>query len=386
MIGRLSNGSGIEDMSNKKNAVKKTDDFFMSKAIKLADKGIYNAHPNPMVGALIVKNGRIIGKGYHKEYGKAHAEINAIKSAKTSVKEATLYITLEPCSTYGKTPPCSDAIIQSGIKKVIIGALDFNPAHRGKSLKILTKAGIKVEAGVSEKLCEDINYAFNKFILQKIPYVTLKISQSFDGRIADFMGRSRWISSLKSRIETHKLRAESDAVLVGIETIIKDNPLLNVRHIKVKKQPIIVIVDSSLRISLNAKVLENERVIIATTKKASKIKTAKLRKRDIEIMILSKDNNGRVNLKALLKELGQMGIGHLFVEGGGRILGSFVFQRLADRFIGFFSPLIIGGEKSKNSVVWPDILNKNRKNLGIKTHFKSIKQIGPDIMIEAEFL
>ena len=358
----------------------------MNEAVKLARKGIYNAHPNPMVGAVIVKGGRIIGKGYHIRYGKEHAEINAIKNAKTSVNGASLYVTLEPCSTFGKTPPCVDAIIESGIKKVIIGVLDCNLAHRGKGAKILAKAGIKVQIGILKKSCEDMNYAFNKFMRRKIPYVTLKVSQSFDGRIADFMGRSRWISSLKSRIKTHKLRAEADAVLAGIETIIKDNPLLNIRHIKVKKQPVIVVVDSSLRISLNAKVFENERVIIATTKKASKIKIAGLEKRNIKIIILSEDKNGKVSLKALLKKLGQMGVGHLFVEGGGRVLGSFISEGLADRFIGFLSPLIIGGEKSKNSVVWPDILNKRRKNLGIKMHFKRIKRIGPDIMFEAIFL
>ena len=264
--------------------------------------------------------------------------------------------------------------------------MDCNLAHRGKGAKILAKAGIKVRVGILKKSCEDMNYAFNKFMRRKIPYVTLKVSQSFDGRIADFMGRSRWISSLKSRIKTHKLRAEADAVLAGIETIIKDNPLLNIRHIKVKKQPVIVVVDSSLRISLNAKVFENERVIIATTKKASKIKIAGLEKRNIKIIILSEDKNGKVSLKALLKKLGQMGVGHLFVEGGGRVLGSFISEGLADRFIGFLSPLIIGGEKSKNSVVWPDILNKRRKNLGIKMHFKRIKRIGPDIMFEAIFL
>ncbi len=367
-------------------ADRKTDEFFMGEALKLAVKGIYDTHPNPMVGAVIVKGGRIIAKGYHREYGKAHAEINAIKSSKGSLKGASIYVTLEPCSTFGKTPPCTEAIIKAGIKKVIVGATDCNPAHSGKGLKILTKAGVEVQTGVLKKSCEDINFAFNKFMKKKTPYVTLKVSQSFDGRIADFMGRSRWISSLKSRIKTHELRAEADAVLAGIETIIKDNPLLNIRHLKVKKQPIIVIVDSSLRINLKAKVLENERVIIATTQKASKIKIAKLEKRNIKVLILTKDKNGRVDLKSLLKKLGQMGIGHVFVEGGGRVLGSFVSQGLADRFIGFFSPLIIGGEKSKNSVVWPDILNKRRKELGIKMVFKSIKQIGPDIMFEAEFL
>ncbi|MBU2529491.1 MAG: bifunctional diaminohydroxyphosphoribosylaminopyrimidine deaminase/5-amino-6-(5-phosphoribosylamino)uracil reductase RibD, partial [Elusimicrobia bacterium] len=263
---------------------------------------------------------------------------------------------------------------------------DCNPLHSGRGLEILTKAKIKVKIGILKEACEDMNFVFNKFMRHKIPYITLKVSQSFDGKIADFMGRSRWISSLDSRIKTHELRAESDAVLAGIETIIKDNPLLNIRHIKVKKQPVIVILDSSLRISLSAKVLGNESVIIATTENASKMKIAKLEKRNIKILVLSKDENGKVNLKALLKKLGQMGIGHLFVEGGGIVLGSFVSQGLADRFIGFFSPLIIGGEKSKSSVVWPDILNKHRKDLGIKMRFKDIKQIGPDIMFEAEFL
>lgn len=383
-------------------SVSSKDIFFMREAIRLAKKGRYGAHPNPMVGAVLVKNGKIIGRGFHKEFGKEHAEINAIKNTKTA-KNAVLYVTLEPCSTWGKTPPCTDAIIKAGIKKVVIGSIDPNHAHSGKSEKILKKAGINVKTGVLKKDCESINYAFNKYMKTKIPYVTLKISQSLDGRIADSEGNSKWISSLQARKEAHKLRAESDAVCVGINTVLKDNPLLNVRYIKVKRQPVIVVVDSKLKIPANSNLFKNEKVLIATTDKANLTKLKNLHRKNVRILVVPSNGNARVNpvkshsagvsvscqdnftgvnLQNLLTELGKMGISHLLVEGGGELLGSFIVQGLWDRFICFVSPLIIGGKESKNSVVWSDVVNKKNRMLGMKIKIKEVRKIGPDWMFE----
>lgn len=362
-----------------------SDEFFMARAVRLAGRGVYGAHPNPMVGAVIVKNGRITGEGWHREFGGAHAEVNAIGNSGIPVRGAALYVTLEPCSTRGKTPPCTEAIIKAGIKRVVIGASDPNPLNGGRAAKILKAAGMEVVTGILKKECERINPAFNKLMKEKLPYVTLKCAQSFDGKTADFRGRSRWISSEEARIEVHKLRAGADAVLAGINTVLADDPMLNVRHIKVKRHPMVIVLDSALKIPPAARLFKNEKVLIATTKKASLSRAVDLNRTNVKVLVLPQDKNGKVDLRALLKELAGDGIGHLFVEGGGTVTGSFVSQGLADRFISFFSPLVIGGEKSKSSVIWADSLNASRRKLGIGMRFENVKRIGPDVMIEAVF-
>jgi diaminohydroxyphosphoribosylaminopyrimidine deaminase/5-amino-6-(5-phosphoribosylamino)uracil reductase len=216
-----------------------------------------------------------------------------------------------------------------------------------------------------------------------LPYVTLKIAQSLDGKIADAQGRSRWISSPRARLEAHKLRAGADAVLAGIGTVLADDPLLNVRGIKVRRQPWIVALDSSLRVPRRAQIFANERVIVATTRRAPVAAIKQLSKK-AKILVLPSEK-GRVSLKALLKALGGLGISHILVEGGGRVAGAFISEGLADRFICFISPLIIGGTKSKNSMVWPDALNAARKELGIKARIASIGRAGPDLMLELKF-
>ena len=360
-----------------------TDETFMARAIELARKGRFGAHPNPMVGAVLVKDGRITGEGAHLNYGGPHAEVNALKACRGGARGATLYVTLEPCTTYGKTPPCSAAVIKAGIKRVIIGASDPNPANGGKAAALLRRAGLEVRTGLLRKDCEALNPAFNKFMRTGLPYVTLKIAQSLDGKIADAAGRSRWISSPQSRLEAHKLRAEADAVLAGIGTVLADDPLLNVRGLKVKRQPWIVALDSSFRVPCRARIFENERVVVATTRRAS-VTAMKKFSRDVKILVLPSEK-GRVSLPALLKALGGLGISHILVEGGGKVVGSFVSEGLADRFICFVSPLIIGGTESRNSMVWPDVLNAARKELGIKAKIASIGRAGPDLMLDLRF-
>lgn len=357
------------------------DKAFMSRALELAVRGRFGAHPNPLVGAVIVKNGRIIGEGAHLRYGGPHAEINAFRSCAGSPRGAALYVTLEPCSTYGKTPPCTDAVIKAGIKKVFIGAPDLNPAHSGRAAGLLRRAGIEVKSGVLARECAALNPAFNKLMRTGLPFVTLKTAQSLDGKIADADGRSRWISGPAARRETHKLRAEADAVLAGIGTVLADDPLLNVRGVRVRRQPWIVVLDSSFRAPRGANIFKNERVIAAVTEKAS---AAAVRKavRGVKVLVLPSDGRGRVSLPALLKELGALGVAHLLVEGGGKVLGSFISEGLADRYICFSSPLIIGGTASKSPVVWPDALNRKRKELGIRIKLAGVKLTGEDLMLE----
>ncbi len=360
-----------------------TNKNFMLRAIELARKGRFGAHPNPMVGAVVVKNGKIIGEGAHLHFGGPHAEVNALKACRGSARGATLYVTLEPCTTYGKTPPCSEAVIKAGIKRVVIGASDPNPANGGKAAVLLRRAGLEVKTGLLRKECEALNPAFNKFMRTGLPYVTLKIAQSLDGKIADAAGRSRWISSPQSRLEAHRLRAGADAVLAGIGTVLADDPLLNVRGVRVRRQPWIVTLDSSFRVPCKARIFENERVLIATTRRAS-VTAMKKFSRDVKILVLPSEK-GRVSLPALLKALGALGISHILVEGGGKVVGSFISEGLADRFICFVSPLIIGGTESRNSMVWPDALNAARKELGVKAKIASIGRAGPDLMLDLRF-
>ncbi len=355
----------------------------MSRAIELARKGRYGAHPNPMVGAVLVKNGCIIGEGWHKEFGVARAEVNAVRSAGAAAGGSTLFVTLEPCSARGKTGPCTQALIAAGVKRVVIGAADPNPANSGKAARILRAAGIEVRSGVLAAGARAINPVFNKFMGTGLPYVTLKISQSMDGKIADFKGRSRWISSEPARVETHRLRAEADAVLAGINTILLDDPLLNVRHIKVKRQPAVVVLDSGFRIPFGARVFGSGDLLVATTGKAALHRLKEQDRANARILVLPPGRHGGVDLRALLKELGKLGISHLFVEGGGRVIGSFLAQGLFDRFMMFLSPLVIGGEKSRGSVAWPDALNAARKELGIRVKFNGIRKIWPELLIEA---
>ena len=355
----------------------------MLRAVALARKGRFGAHPNPMVGAVLVKGGKVIGEGAHQAYGGPHAEVNALKSCRGGARGATLYVTLEPCTTYGKTPPCSEAVIKAGIKRVVIGALDPNPVNGGKAAGLLRRAGLEVRTGLLRKECEALNPAFNKYMRTGLPYVTLKIAQSLDGKIADAAGRSRWISSPQSRLEAHRLRAEADAVLAGIGTVLADDPLLNVRGVKVKRQPWIVALDSSFRVPCKARIFENEKVVIATTRRAS-VTAMKKFSRDVKILVLPSEK-GRVSLPALLKALGALGVSHVLVEGGGKVVGSFISEGLADRFICFVSPLIIGGTESKNSIVWPDALNAARKELGIKAKLASIGRAGPDLVLDLRF-
>jgi len=355
----------------------------MARALELARRGRYTTHPNPMVGAVLVKGGRIIGEGAHLAYGGPHAEVNALRSCKVSPAGASIYVTLEPCSTYGKTPPCTELLIKSGIKEVYFGAKDVNPAHSGRGAAILRRAGIKVKAGVLGRECGALNPAFSKFMRTGLPYVTVKIAQSLDGRIADAAGRSRWISSPQSRLESHKLRAEADAVLAGIGTVLADDPLLNVRGVKVRRQPWIVALDSSFRVPRKAQILKNERVLIATTRKAS-VTAMKKFPHNAKILVLPAEK-GRVSLLALLGELGKLGIAHVLVEGGGRVAGSFISEGLADRFVCFLAPMLIGGTDSKNSLVWPDELNAARKELGIRPRLASITKAGPDLVLDLRF-
>ena len=291
-----------------------------------------------MVGAVIVKNEIVIGEGYHEKYGEGHAEVNAFKSLKEDPSGATMYVTLEPCSHYGKTPPCVDKIIQSKIKRVVIGMIDPNPLVSGNGVDKLKRAGIEVKVGVLEDKCKKLNEIFIKYILTKNPFVVLRT------------GESKWITSEKSRLEVHNLRNKLSAIMVGVNTVIKDNPELTCR-IENGNDPIRIIVDSTLKISMDSKVLQNKdnKTIIVTTKRANINSMQELLKKNIQVIIIE-EKNGQVDLSALIKKLGELGIDSILLEGGSTLNYSALEENIVDKVMVYIAPKIIGGESSKKSV------------------------------------
>ena len=322
----------------------------MQLAIELARKGEGKVNPNPMVGAVIVRDGIVIGEGYHEKYGEGHAEVNAFKSLKEDPSEATMYVTLEPCSHYGKTPPCVDKIVENNIKRVVIGMIDPNPLVAGKGVDKLKKAGIEVKVGILEDECKKLNEVFIKYILSKKPFVVLKAAMSLDGKIATRTGESKWISSEKSRLQVHNLRNKLSGIMVGVNTVIKDDPELTCR-IQNGSNPIRIIVDSILRIPMNSKVLQNKdnKTIIATTKRANMKNMQELLKKNIKVLIIE-EKNGQVNLNALIKKLGELNIDSILLEGGGTLNYSALEENIVDKVMIYISPKIIGGEFSKTPV------------------------------------
>lgn len=353
---------------------------FMRRALELAAKGEGKVNPNPLVGAVIVKDNRIIGEGYHEYYGGNHAEINAIKNSKESLEGATIYVTLEPCHHYGKTPPCVDEIIKRKFSKVVIGQVDPNPLVAGKSVEKLKTHGIEVRVGVLEEECKKLNEVFNKYILINKPYVVLKAAMSLDGKIATASGESMWITGEISRENVHKLRNKYSAIMVGVNTVIKDNPSLTCRLVN-GRNPVRVIVDSSLRIPLESKVLDinnNSRCIIATSQKASREKITELKDKGIEILILPLKDE-KVDIKELIEALGKLKIDSILLEGGGTLNFSFLEEGLVDKVQFYIAPKLIGGKDAKTPI----------EGIGIKRlseHFEiddmQINKLGEDLLIE----
>lgn len=322
------------------------DEYFMQQALSLSKKGMGWTNPNPMVGAVIVKSGKIIGKGYHRRVGSPHAEIEALKTAKKEVKGATLYVNLEPCTHYGRTPPCSDAIIRSGIKRVVYATKDPTPKVSGKSEALYKKAGIAVKEGTLESKARILNEAFFVFHEKKRPFITIKFASSLDGKIATRTGDSQWITTQKSRQHARNLRAMYHAVCVGSQTVIKDNPHLGVRQ-KGKRDPLRIILDQTLAAPLTSQVFRDSNVWIVTTDKANKEKKKTLIRRGVKFIVFDKE----ISLPSLMKELYQREIISILVEGGGKTLGSFVDERLVDKVYAFLAPLLIGGEEAIGSVL-----------------------------------
>lgn len=358
------------------------DHIFMKRALELATQGIGYTNPNPMVGAVIVKENKIIAEGFHQNYGGPHAEINAFQNAKANVTEATMYVTLEPCSHHGKTPPCAYAIVEKGIKKVVIAMEDPNPIVSGKGIHILTENGIEVVLGVMKHEAQKLNEIFIKYITTKQPFCILKTAMTLDGKIATYEGDSKWISSQDSRTYVHKLRHQVSAIMVGIGTIIADDPMLTARLDKhPARNPIRIVVDTSAKIPLEANVLKIDdftKTILVTTELASKDKIKQLESLGINVLLTPLKNN-QVDLKYLMTSLGERKIDSVLLEGGSTLNYSALDEGIVDKVISFIAPKIIGGAQAKTPVGGLGIpLMKDALILSDV----SMSRFGDDLMVE----
>ncbi|MBN2857484.1 MAG: bifunctional diaminohydroxyphosphoribosylaminopyrimidine deaminase/5-amino-6-(5-phosphoribosylamino)uracil reductase RibD [Candidatus Delongbacteria bacterium] len=318
-----------------------SDKKYMRTALKEALKGSGMVSPNPLVGAVVVKNGKIIGKGYHKKFGEKHAEVNAFENCSESPAGADLYVTLEPCSHHGKTPPCTDRITAEKIKRVFIGNIDTSPHSSGRGIKILEEAGIEVVTGVCENECRLINGPFFYSLENKLPYIAVKAASSVDGCMSTETNDSKWITNEKSRKEVHRLRNYYDAVMVGKNTVLSDDPQLSVRYVK-GRNPIRIIVDESLSLRTDHKVFDGSaRVIIITSKDADTSKETYYKNRGISLV--KAERSGRyVDLRSAFAEIFKTGIRSVMVEGGGEIHSYILNHRLAQRAHIFIAPVLIG--------------------------------------------
>ncbi|MCR4842858.1 MAG: bifunctional diaminohydroxyphosphoribosylaminopyrimidine deaminase/5-amino-6-(5-phosphoribosylamino)uracil reductase RibD [Eubacterium sp.] len=324
----------------------------MRRALELAARGMGHTNPNPMVGAVIVRDGKIIGEGYHEKCGEGHAEVNAFAHCTEDPEGADMYVTLEPCSHYGKTPPCADLIVSKKIKNVYVGALDPNPKVSGRGIKKIRDAGIHVESGILAQESIDLNEVFMKYIVNKDPFVALKWAMTLDGKIATCTGESQWISSEESRAHSQTLRARYAAILAGVGTVIADNPRLTCR-LEGENSPLRIILDTSFRVPEDSLVFTEQDVaktIVAVGGVTDTEKKARLEEKGVEIFEAGTDASGVVDIKCLLAELGQRQIDSVLVEGGGGVEGSFVSQGLADRVYAYIAPVIVGGRDAKSPV------------------------------------
>jgi diaminohydroxyphosphoribosylaminopyrimidine deaminase/5-amino-6-(5-phosphoribosylamino)uracil reductase len=362
------------------------DEKYMRMALALARRGRGKTSPNPMVGAVVVRGNAVVGKGYHHRAGEPHAEVLALRQAGKKAKGATLYLNLEPCDHFGKTPPCTQAILGAGLKRVVAGMKDPNPRVSGRGIRRLRRAGVRVEVGLLEGECRELNAAFCKFIRTRKPFVILKAAVSLDGKVATRSGDSRWVSGQESRSYVHRLRSAVDGVMAGIGTVLRDDPLLNVRQPgkRAVRQPLRVIVDSTLRLPLRSRIAQTAsqfRTLVATTRAAAPAQVRRLQRANVEVLIVKNRRNGKVSLGALMEELGRRGILSVLLEGGPTLSASALQEKIVDRILLFVAPKIIGGTESLGAIGGRGVL---RMREALKVEILRVRRTGPDLMIEGK--
>lgn len=364
------------------NMVRQEDIEYMRRAMELAERGVGFTNPNPMVGAVIVKGGKVIGEGWHERCGEWHAERNAFKNCTVPAEGATMYVTLEPCCHYGKTPPCTEAIIEHGIARVVVGMEDPNPLVAGKGIALLREAGIEVVCGVEEEALREQNRVFLKYISTKLPWVAMKTAMTLDGKIATRTGDSKWITGAEARAYVHELRHRFMAIVVGIGTAVADDPLLNCRiEGRGVRQPIRVVVDSNARLSLASQLVKTAgeyRTIVAHTRFAPEESVKALREAGVE-MLLCKEKEGLVDVRNLLELLGQSGIDSILLEGGGSLNYTFLSEGLADELYAFIAPKIVGGMNAKTPV---EGAGMEKMADAINLELENVLNIGHDVLLK----
>ncbi|MGC4378049.1 bifunctional diaminohydroxyphosphoribosylaminopyrimidine deaminase/5-amino-6-(5-phosphoribosylamino)uracil reductase RibD [Fictibacillus sp. Mic-4] len=353
------------------------DETFMELALKLAESAKGQTSPNPLVGAIVVKDGQVVGMGAHLKAGEPHAEVHALTMAGDKAKGATIYVTLEPCSHFGKTPPCADLVIERGIKRAVIATTDPNPLVSGKGIQRLKEAGIQVDFGLMKDRADELNAVFYHFIKTKKPFVTLKTATSLDGKTATSTGESQWITSEAARLDVHRYRHEHDAILVGIGTVLKDNPSLTTRLPNGGKNPIRIILDTHLLTPIDSNMICDGKAPtwIVTGNEVKPEAKHPYEEKGITILSMNKKT---IDISDVLKMLGKRGITSIFVEGGATVNGSFLQSGEVDQVITYVAPLLIGGQNAPTSFSGEGF-RELEKALHLK--IKSVEQIGPDIKI-----
>jgi diaminohydroxyphosphoribosylaminopyrimidine deaminase/5-amino-6-(5-phosphoribosylamino)uracil reductase len=353
----------------------------MRHALRLARRGMGKTSPNPAVGCVIVKDGAIVGEGWHKKAGTPHAEVHALAQAGTRACGADVYVTLEPCSHHGRTPPCAEALIEAGVASVQIGMRDPNPLVSGRGMERLRSAGIQVRCGILENECSRINEPFIKHVTSGMPFVVLKSAMTLDGKTATATGESKWITNDKSRRYVHKLRSMLDAVMVGVGTVLADDPRLTCRLAGRNRNPVRIIVDSRLRTPLDSNVLSRDlpgTTIIATIEENPAL-ISKYEERGAQVMVCS-EREGRVALEDMLQRLGSLGIQSLLLEGGSSLASSALHAGLIDKFLLFYAPKFLGGEDGFGLFAGKGV---DRMECAVKLKNISARHFGDDIMLEA---
>jgi diaminohydroxyphosphoribosylaminopyrimidine deaminase/5-amino-6-(5-phosphoribosylamino)uracil reductase len=353
-----------------------TDKRYMRMALALAGKGAGRTSPNPLVGAVLARGGKIIGAGFHRRAGGDHAEIAALRRAGGKARGATLYINLEPCSHYGRTPPCAPALIRAGIKRVVVGTADPNPLVSGGGIRKLSRAGIQVRVGVLKEECRRLNEAFDKYITRRLPFVILKIAASLDGKIAASTGHSRWITGPAARRRVHEMRNRVDAILVGVGTVLADNPQLTCR-IPGGRDPVRIVLDRRLRIPLAARLLhERGKTVIVSGPLASAKKIKAIEKCGAEVWRLPLRRGG-IPLAPVLKKIAARGMMSVMIEGGAITAARALAERVVDKMCFFYAPKIVGADGL--SMIAPLGVRKMGQSRQLKN--LSVEKIGDDLLV-----
>ena len=359
----------------------KNDQYYMQLALDLAISAKGKTNPNPLVGAVLVKDGSIVGTGLHRKAGEPHAEVHAFRMAGEHAKDATLYVTLEPCSHFGKTPPCANLVKESGVKRVVVAMQDPNPSVAGRGIKLLRDAGIDVEVGILEEQARRLNERFIHNMLTSRPFVISKFAMTLDGKIATYSGHSQWITGEEARAHVHELRDEVDAILVGIGTVLKDNPALTTRlKERTGKNPIRIVLDRELRTPLDAKIVQTStaKTIIVTAEDQQQ-KASSFENLGVELLYVPVVDH-KLDLNVMLGELYKRGITDLLVEGGGEVNASFLRNGLIQKFLVYVAPRVLGGRHSITPFTGDDV---ETVDAAMQLQFAEVDQVGEDLRITA---